>query len=76
MECLLNSELQSKKGWGHSSIEQAIDFFDNTNAQHLLISHHDPSRTDSQLHELKSTLKEGISFAREGLLMEFGIAKN
>jgi len=69
-------ELQSKKGWGHSSIEQAIDFFDNTNAKHLLISHHDPSRTDRQLHELNSILKEGISFAREGLLMEFGIAKN
>jgi len=41
-----------------------------------MISHHDPNRTDSQLHELNRILKEGISFAREGLMMEFGVAKN
>lgn len=69
-------ELQSKKGWGHSSIEQAIDFFDKTKVGHLMISHHDPNRTDSQLHELNRILKEGISFAREGLMMEFGVAKS
>ena len=69
-------ELQSKRGWGHSSIQQAIDFFENTNTGHLLISHHDPSRTDSQLRQLSRTINEGISFAREGLIMEFGVAKN
>ena len=71
-----DDELQTKKGWGHSSIQQAVNFFEHSNTQQLLISHHDSSRTDDQLNELKKLLKTGVSFAREGLVMGFPIATN
>jgi phosphoribosyl 1,2-cyclic phosphodiesterase len=71
-----DDELQAKKGWGHSSIQQAVSFFEHSDAQRLLISHHDPSRTDDQLKELTKLLKKGVSFAREGLIMELTVATN
>ena len=49
-----DAELPSKKGWGHSSIEQAIEFYNECNVKKLLIAHHDPGRLDSKLDELSS----------------------
>ena len=37
-----NEELITKGIWGHSSIEQGIDFFNKCNIKNMLISHHDP----------------------------------
>ena len=42
-------ELQVKTGWGHSSIQQGIDFFSNLNCGEIIISHHAPYRTDAEL---------------------------
>ena len=65
-----DAELVDKKGWGHSSIEQAIDFFSEAKIKNLLISHHDPSRTDKELNQLKSKLPSGVFLAYEGLELE------
>ena len=46
-------ELKTKKGWGHSSIEQGLKFGDAVNAKNLIISHHSPSRSDKELDEIK-----------------------
>ncbi len=62
-----DAELESKKGWGHSSIEQAMTFFGHGDISTMLISHHAPSRTDDELDALAKTLPEGISFAKDGL---------
>ena len=62
-----NDELTQKKGWGHSSIEQAIDFFEAANVSKVLISHHDPSRTDVKLDNLARSLPEGVDFAKDGM---------
>ena len=40
----LESEIISKKGWGHSSVEQGIDFANQINVKNFLISHHSPLR--------------------------------
>lgn len=64
------AELVNRKGWGHSSIEQAIDFFSEAKIKNLLISHHDPSRTDKELNQLKSKLPSGVLLAYEGLELE------
>lgn len=42
-------EYPDKIGWGHSSIEQAIRFAEIAEAKKLLLFHHDPNHTDSQL---------------------------
>ena len=46
-------ELKTKKGWGHSSIEQGIKFGEKIGAKNLIISHHSPTRTDKELDEIK-----------------------
>jgi len=67
-----SAEYQTKKGWGHSSIEDTLQFAKLAEVKHLLFSHHDPYRTDSQLNELFANLKQHCDFpftyefAREG----------
>ena len=52
--------MPSRRGWGHSSIEEGLRFFDalgdgSTNLQ-LAITHHAPARTDRELDRLQSDL--------------------
>ena len=57
-----------KKGWGHSSIEQGVNFSDATSCRSLAIAHHSPARTDKQLQEHSNNLKsDKVFFAYQGL---------
>ena len=62
----LDSELVTKKGWGHSSIEQGIAFAERTECKKIAIAHHAPNRTDEQLKELENNLpSDSMLFAAE-----------
>jgi ribonuclease BN (tRNA processing enzyme) len=50
-------EYQDKKGWGHSSMKDAILFATLSSAKHLLIAHHDPAHSDDQLSKLYEDLQ-------------------
>ncbi len=69
-------EYNDKVGWGHSSMEDTLQFASLTGVKHLLFTHHDPMRSDVQLHEIYKLLKEKTScqfpyeFAVEGLKIE------
>ena len=64
-------ELESKAGWGHSSIEAACQFAEKANIKELIISHHSPSRTDSDLDKLAEELNSSkVSFAVQSSEME------
>jgi phosphoribosyl 1,2-cyclic phosphodiesterase len=63
-------ELQSKRGWGHSSIEQGIDFLSNVNCGEIIISHHAPYRTDSELDKINQSLPHGFHLAKDGHVLE------
>lgn len=69
-------EYLSKKGWGHSSIEDAALFASMAEVKHVLFSHHDPYRTDTQLNEILSAFHKETSYqfksemAREGMELE------
>ena len=53
-----------RKGWGHSSIEQACSFAELAEIKKLAISHHSPARTDQELDMLSETLtSDKVSFA-------------
>ncbi len=71
-------EYRDKMGWGHSSMENAIELAFLSGVERLLISHHDPSRTDGQLNEICNGLKDAnanhveFEFAREGTEIELG----
>ena len=66
-----NEELKNKSFWGHSTIEQGIEFFHNSGIENMLITHHDPSRTDDQLNVLSKELPKGIMFAKDGMIVDF-----
>ena len=63
-------EIAEKKGWGHSSIEQAIDFNKRANCKKILITHHAPSRNDEELNQIAKDLPELFMLARDGLEIE------
>jgi phosphoribosyl 1,2-cyclic phosphodiesterase len=72
------AEYRSHIGWGHSSFEYAINVAHKTDVKKLLLFHHDPNRTDSQLAELETSYQKRITgktsmrvmMAREGLRVE------
>lgn len=55
-------EYSTRKGWGHSSFNDAMEFAAIADVKHLLIGHHDPSHSDSQLTSLYGDLMNKNSF--------------
>ncbi|MCL2374795.1 MAG: MBL fold metallo-hydrolase [Treponema sp.] len=72
-------EFEKHLGWGHSFQEHAIDAARQAGVKKLVLTHHDPNRTDGQLESLEakyqkeqaaaSSLLE-IVIAREGLTIK------
>ena len=46
-----------RRGWGHSSINDAGLFASITSAKHTLFAHHDPSHSDEFLEEMLASFK-------------------
>ena len=65
-----HEEIGDKKGWGHSSIEQAIDFNTGANCNKIVITHHAPSRSDKELDQIAKDLPELFILAKDGLEIE------
>lgn len=55
-------EYSIRKGWGHSSFDDVLQFASITDAKHLLIGHHDPSHSDSQLSAAHKVMTEQNAF--------------
>lgn len=71
-------EYNSRKGWGHSSIEDTIQFSLLAGVKRLLLTHHDPSHSDIILDnifaEIKSRLSQPFPYemAVEGMEIDLG----
>ena len=63
-------ELKSKTGWGHSSLEQGVEFFSDINCGQIIISHHAPYRTDAELDIIGNSLPGGIQLAKDGQVLK------
>jgi phosphoribosyl 1,2-cyclic phosphodiesterase len=66
-------ELEYKKGWGHSSYEQAIEVGQRAGVKKIILTHHDPDHNDSFLCEMEKKcqdLFEDVCLAKEGLTVE------
>lgn len=59
------AEYQNKKGWGHSSVDDALLLASKARVKHLLLAHHDPTHTDTQLNEMYSDLKRNNHYSFE-----------
>jgi len=49
-----DAEYPSKVGWGHSTVEYAIEVALAGQVKHLVLFHHDPNRTDDQVAKLEA----------------------
>lgn len=71
-------EYISRKGWGHSSMEDTIQFSAMAGVKRLLLTHHDPSHSDLILDKIFSEIKSRISqpfpfeLAVEGMEIDLG----
>lgn len=71
-----SKEYAGKKGWGHSSMNDALLFSSLCEVKHLLIAHHDPYHSDDQLNELFRELQLNnkdifkYEMAKEGMELE------
>jgi phosphoribosyl 1,2-cyclic phosphodiesterase/CheY-like chemotaxis protein len=73
------AEYLSKVGWGHSSIEFVVKLAQHAQAKHVVLTHHDPLRTDDALdgiiEKIRNTLETNhstvlVSAAREGEVID------
>jgi len=66
-------ELKAKKGWGHSSWEQAVEVAEQAGVKKLALFHHDPEHTDSFLFRMEEECQRrfpGAFLSREGMEIE------
>jgi phosphoribosyl 1,2-cyclic phosphodiesterase len=54
-------ELEVKKGWGHSSWEQAIEVAEQAEVKRLVLTHHDPDHNDEFLLQVEGLCQERFS---------------
>jgi len=55
-------EYRMKIGWGHSAMEDTLQFAALANVKKLYLFHHDPMHTDAMLDEMLKGLKENTSY--------------
>ncbi len=67
-------ELKHKKGWGHSSWEQAIEVAKQAGVKRLALTHHDPDHNDEFLYRVEEKCQKHfpqVVLAREKMEIEF-----
>jgi ribonuclease BN (tRNA processing enzyme) len=63
-------ELQERRGWGHSSFDQALQFGEMAGVKQLVLTHHDPEHDDDFLRRMEKLCQERFPnavLAREGM---------
>jgi phosphoribosyl 1,2-cyclic phosphodiesterase len=67
------AELPQKKGWGHSSWEQAVEVAQRAGVKRLALTHHDPDHDDAFLMRIEEECQQHFSnvvLAREKMEIE------
>jgi phosphoribosyl 1,2-cyclic phosphodiesterase len=54
----LPEEMPAHRGWGHSTYEEAVRLALEAGVKTLLLTHHDPSRTDEQVRDILRRARE------------------
>jgi ribonuclease BN (tRNA processing enzyme) len=56
-------EYKPRVGWGHSTFAQAVENAKKSNAKKVLLTHHHPQRTDSEIDEIAQKIKSDPRFS-------------
>jgi ribonuclease BN (tRNA processing enzyme) len=68
-------ELQKRRGWGHSSFDQAMRLAEMADVKRLALTHHDPDHDDEFLERIEKLCQERFPkamLAREGMEISIG----
>ena len=63
------AEMPSKVGWGHSSVDYAVEIALAAHVRHLVLFHHDTTRTDDQVDELEQYAQRKVRERGAGLIV-------
>jgi phosphoribosyl 1,2-cyclic phosphodiesterase len=69
----LPEDREIRRGWGHSDWETSLELARQAEVPRLILTHHDPARTDAQLDSLAQIIREAapsgleVELAYEGL---------
>jgi phosphoribosyl 1,2-cyclic phosphodiesterase len=72
-------EYEKHRGWGHSSFTDALTFAKRSEAEHVVLFHHDPDHDDARVDEIGAEARQewaalgngaSIEMAREGCVFE------
>ena len=66
----LPEEIGSHRGWGHSTFEEAVSLALEAEAKTLLLTHHDPSRTDAQVRDIITRARGMVAARGEALQVD------
>jgi phosphoribosyl 1,2-cyclic phosphodiesterase/CheY-like chemotaxis protein len=61
------AEYPSKIGWGHSSVEYAVELSQRAQVKRLALTHHDPLRDDDAIDRLLAKTRDGLQSAESPL---------
>ena len=70
----LQEEQEGIHGWGHSLIPQVLQLAVDAQAKHVILFHHDPSRTDTQLDQIAQQSREWMK-EQEGFHSQVFLAR-
>ena len=68
-----DKELTAFKGWGHSSWQQAVKVAKDSKSKKLILSHHDPARSDDDLHKIEKDAQSQFPntlAAKQGMVVD------
>ena len=53
----LEEDMPQKHGWGHSLVSQVCELAAEAEAKHLILTHHDPDRTDNEIDAIQENAR-------------------
>ena len=64
------AEIEDRRDWGHSDYAAAFSLAHKANARRLVLTHHDPARTDLQVTDLTAECKALAREKESGIVIE------
>ena len=60
----LPSEIEARRGWGHSTYEEVIDIASQAGVRRIYFTHHDPEREDDACDQLLDDARKCVESKR------------
>lgn len=66
----LPENMHAHRGWGHSSYEESVHLALEAGAKTLLLTHHDPGRTDAGVRDIVSRARQMVDASGQALFVD------